>query len=211
MLSHPRAMADRLGVDVNESTARNEAWRAVQGFEGLYKVSDLGRVRSLDRTVVRRRYGKLIPVRRVGRRLRFDLDKDGYLRVRLYRDGVSLKVAAHVLVLESFVGPRPRGLEALHCDGNPANNALSNLRWGTTSENQRDRVLHGRHFASERTHCPRDHQLVMPNLDPYQLKRGWRTCLACKRAHDNRRKALRAGRLFDFQADSDKRYAMIMG
>jgi hypothetical protein len=45
--------------------------------------------------------------------------------------------------MESFVGPCPDGLEVCHNDGNPENNKLSNLRYGTQSSNQIDRIMHG--------------------------------------------------------------------
>ncbi len=49
----------------------------------------------------------------------------------------------HILVLETFVCPRPPGMEARHLDGDPANNALSNLQWGTRQENLDDMNRHG--------------------------------------------------------------------
>lgn len=49
----------------------------------------------------------------------------------------------HRLVLLAFVGPCPPGMECCHIDGNPINNRLSNLRWGTRRENMEDRVRHG--------------------------------------------------------------------
>ena len=51
----------------------------------------------------------------------------------------------HRLVLESFVGECPQGMECRHLDGNPQNNNLSNLRWGTHSDNVRDAVKHNNH------------------------------------------------------------------
>jgi hypothetical protein len=54
------------------------------------------------------------------------------------------------LVLEVFVGPRPLGMEACHGDGNPKNNALSNLRWDTPQANKDDRQRHGRTARGER-------------------------------------------------------------
>lgn len=53
-------------------------------------------------------------------------------------------------MLEAFVGPCPDGMECCHEDGNPGNNALSNLRWGTTRDNQADRVRHGTSNRGER-------------------------------------------------------------
>jgi hypothetical protein len=53
------------------------------------------------------------------------------------------KYYVHRLVLEAFVGPCPDGMECRHLDGNPSNNRLDNLAWGTHSENERDKVRHG--------------------------------------------------------------------
>ena len=62
---------------------------------------------------------------------------DLYIKSKRYRKGI------HQLVLETFVGPCPDGMECRHLDGNPANNHLDNLAWGTRSENHLDRVKHG--------------------------------------------------------------------
>lgn len=67
----------------------------------------------------------------------------GYFRVSLMRDSKLHLVSVHRLVLESFVGPCPNGLQGCHNDGNPANNFLGNLRWDTAESNQHDRIAHG--------------------------------------------------------------------
>ncbi len=69
------------------------------------------------------------------------LRADGFYRMRY----------VHQLVLEAFVGPCPSGLECRHLDGNPDNNQLENLRWGTRLENMADKKLHG----TERPPAPR--------------------------------------------------------
>lgn len=69
----------------------------------------------------------------------------------------------HRLVMEAFVGPCPEGLEVLHWDDNPANNHLSNLRYGTRSENVKDRVRNGIHHFASRTHCLRGHEFTLEN------------------------------------------------
>ena len=68
------------------------------------------------------------------------------------KKGTSIRLYVHVLVLEAFVGPCPKGMECLHGDGNPSNNALSNLRWGTRVENAGDKILHGTHIEGEDSH-----------------------------------------------------------
>ena len=67
----------------------------------------------------------------------------GYSSVTLQKDGKEVCRLIHRLILETYVGPCPDGMECRHLDGNPANNTLSNLKWGTRSENQQDAVRHG--------------------------------------------------------------------
>lgn len=69
--------------------------------------------------------------------------QDGYLRVYLSQDGKENTVYVHAMVLTTFVGPCPEGLQCRHLDGNPANNHVTNLAWGTRLENDRDKLLHG--------------------------------------------------------------------
>lgn len=75
--------------------------------------------------------------------------KSGHLMVRM--GGVSYPWRyIHHLVLESFVGPCPEGMECCHEDNNPANNRLSNLRWGTRHSNVADRIKAGKHNRGSR-------------------------------------------------------------
>ncbi len=68
----------------------------------------------------------------------------GYLKAVLY-DGFDnhKDVLVHALVLTVFVGPMPDGMEGCHFDGDPSNNALSNLRWDTPKNNKADSARHG--------------------------------------------------------------------
>lgn len=124
-----------------------EEWRAVVGFEGSYEVSDLGRVRSLDRVEMFERViwqtgaRCVVPRRRKGTVLIPEKVKgSGYLRVSL---GKGNKVYVHTIVLTAFTGPAPEGCECLHGDGDRTNNSDINLRWGTRLENVQDAVNHG--------------------------------------------------------------------
>lgn len=123
-----------------------ERWAPVPGFEGAYEVSDHGRVRSVDRVTVyqRVRRGRLAEVtrRHRGHLLSPGTVKSGHQLVVLGRGNSRL---VHALVLMAFVGPRPPGADSLHWDGDPANNRLANLRWGTRAENVADALRHGTH------------------------------------------------------------------
>jgi hypothetical protein len=118
-----------------------EQWRAIPGFEGFYEVSDLGRVRSLERDEpYRRRPGSFLR-RRPARLLALSRGSNGYLTVLLR--GKTHTV--HTLVLKAFVGPRPAGLCCCHFpDPSPANNQLSNLRWDTYAANNAERRMPSR-------------------------------------------------------------------
>ena len=73
----------------------------------------------------------------------------GYELVSLIRDKKQYSFHVHVLVLSTFVGLKPKGMQCRHLDGNKMNNKLSNLRWGTAKENQNDRKKHGTYLAGE--------------------------------------------------------------
>ena len=117
----------------------NEQWKPIVGWEGFYEVSDLGRVRSSSRegttTFGRRAYGGTIVKPFPSTR--------GYAAVNLTRRGARAQIHVHKAVLEAFVGPRPKGMQACHFDGDRSHAALRNLRWDTVSNNHADKVRHG--------------------------------------------------------------------
>ena len=109
--------------------------RDIPGFPN-YAISRDGRVWSKAR---KSRHNHIYP----GIWLKPKFHKCGYPQYGLWRDNKITWTLCHRLVLESWVGPCPPGKECRHLDGNPANNHLSNLKWGTAKENQEDRVRHG--------------------------------------------------------------------
>lgn len=185
----------------------SEHWLPVVGYEGLYEVSDLGRVRSLDRVV---RYGN-VRYPKAGRILTPAVTAPGRRMVGLARDGKVANRRIYVLVLEAFVGPRPQGADACHDDGDPSNDRLNNLRWDTASANRRDTIRHGRHNHAMTTRCPRGHELFPPNLHASEQRKGKRSCLACSRAGSNYRSATKRGLPADFKQMADDHYRRIMG
>lgn len=170
-----------------------EEWRLVPGFEGAYQVSDSGRVRSLNR-IADTRPG--VPTRFPGRVLATHEGNRGHLRVGLHRDGINHQAWVHRLVLAAFVGPIPEGMEVRHLDGDPHNNFLFNLAYGTHSENVLDSVRHGTHSEARKTRCNSGHEFTPPNtrIDA----KGARECIACRRIRNrkvnDRRNAERAAR-----------------
>lgn len=100
-----------------------EVWKAIDGYEGLYQVSNLGRVRSLDRIKNNHFYK--------GKVLKELKDRDGYSIVNLYGCKISKTHKVHRLVALAFVA-NPKNLHQVnHIDENKGNNAASNLEWCT--------------------------------------------------------------------------------
>jgi len=119
-------MTNRAGHDGSLS----EKWIPVRGYEGLYEVSDLGRIRSVNRTV-----NGAYPYMRKGAMLHPSTKKNGYQHVLLYRNGNRKDVLVHRVVMESFVGPSD--LQVNHINEDKSDNRLTNLEYMTASENTR--------------------------------------------------------------------------
>ena len=121
-----------------------EEWLPIDGYDGLYEVSSLGRVRSTDRVVstFNKRAGRVVPLRRKQTILRQSDSTYGYFTVSLCKDGVVKTARVAGLVRTAFYGPRPEGMQACHNDGVKANNTKENLRWDTAAANQLDRIAH---------------------------------------------------------------------
>ena len=120
-----------------------EIWKDIPGYEGRYQASTAGRIRSMDHRVRVVAHGKETTRLSPGRVLRPGrYCKSGHVSVVLGHGAHGSPV--HQLVMLTFVGPAPEGLEVCHNDGNPANNALENLRYDTRSENIRDEYRIGK-------------------------------------------------------------------
>ncbi len=110
-----------------------EEWRPVQGYEGRYEVSNLGRVRSIDRF-----YTDAIGVtqRYTGRVLRPVKAGAGYDTVVLSAKGVQRRVYVHRLVAAAFLEPQDGRREVNHMNGNKTDNRAANLEYVTPAENK---------------------------------------------------------------------------
>lgn len=115
-----------------------EQWRPVVGFEGLYEVSNHGRVRSLDREIQAvNRWGAVGPRILRGRMLRGNDQGSGYLSVHLAVDGERHPRLVHRLVAEAFCPAAEGAVYVNHKDGVKTNNTAGNLEWCTFSQNVR--------------------------------------------------------------------------
>ena len=103
----------------------NEFWKDVIGYEGLYQVSNLGRIKSVRNDKIRLN----------------DFSSNKYLRISLWKNGSGKKFQVHRLVAQAFI-PNPENKPFInHKDGNKQNNHVENLEWCTSSENQKHRYI----------------------------------------------------------------------
>jgi hypothetical protein len=111
-----------------------EQFRDIKGYEGLYQVSNLGRVKSLSRVVVRGD-GRNHSVKESFKSLH--TSKTGYTTVSLTKEGKTINHTLHQLLAIAFLGHEPNGFKVVvdHIDGNPLNNKLENLQLITNREN----------------------------------------------------------------------------
>jgi hypothetical protein len=125
-----------------------EVWRDIPDYEGRYQVSDMGKIRSLDREEPYNRWknGGLRTIKgRVRKQTWGGPPKSKYLGFSVKSgDGRVHFLKTHLCVLNAFTGDRPSAKhDGCHCDGDRSNNELTNLRWDTKSANNQDKKLHG--------------------------------------------------------------------
>lgn len=114
-----------------------EIWRNIEGYEGLYQISNIGRVRSLDREV-RNGNGKRI----IKGQILKSITKRGYITVTFYRDNKCKNYCVHRLVAEAFI-PNPENKPQIdHINTIRDDNRVVNLRWVTRKENMRNPLTH---------------------------------------------------------------------
>lgn len=130
-----------------------EIWKDVEGFEGLYQVSNLGNVKSLERSVRNHKSGATRTIKE--HILMAGRDKDGYLQVNLCKSGRMRAGKIHRLVAKAFI-PNPENKPQVnHKDGNKNNNVVNNLEWNTKSEN----LIHSL-YVLENTHGKKSKRIV---------------------------------------------------
>ena len=142
-----------------------EIWKDIEGYEGLYQVSNLGRVLSLGRDIVRRtRYGTMAPYHIAGKVLKPLHSQGDYCYVHLFgNDGTSTNHKVHRLVAKAFV-PNPDNLnEVNHIDEDKENNRADNLEWCKHVDN----CNHG--TRNERSASKRGRQVEQLTLDGHHV------------------------------------------
>jgi hypothetical protein len=128
-----------------------EIWKSVKNYEGLYEVSNLGRVKSINKMKGFHYIKELI--------MKQTLD-GGYKMVNLKKDGKNKFCSVHRLVAEVFID-NPLNLETVnHKDEDKSNNVVTNLEWMTFCENSRYSCLGERSIKSKRVYQYKDGKLI---------------------------------------------------
>ena len=177
-------------ADQQPTSEPEETWEDIPGYDGRYQCSNQGRVRRQQwsgtmKTGKRRTYP--------ARLMKQSPLKSGHMKTALTpldgKVGKSDIRLVHRLVLETFVGPCPEGMECRHLNDNPADNRLSNLCWGTRTDNMFDRTRNriDNNGTKHATHCARGHAFDDENTINYAD--GHRACRTCVNAAGRRRRA----------------------
>lgn len=120
-----------------------EIWKDIEGFEGCYQVSNLGRVRSLDHKTERLNRGRKQVITFKGKVLTPRKHTSGYLNIGIKRKNYYI----HRLVAAAFIKKKEHQDSVNHIDGDKTNNSVENLEWCTHQENLNHAEKMGLRFA----------------------------------------------------------------
>jgi hypothetical protein len=145
-----------------------EVWKDIPRFEGLYQVSNIGCVRSVERVVPFGSQQRIIKPSN----LRFFKKHNGYLSVKIYKNGRQYTMYVHRLVAMAFCDGYFYKADVNHIDGDKSNNISSNLEWCTRSENQIHsvNVLHNKLGNRKRCKKWNSKPIVQLSLDGKKIK-----------------------------------------
>jgi hypothetical protein len=164
-----------------------EQWKPIAGYEGLYEVSDLGRIKGLEKKAWNG--NSFIKIRE--RILKVFVNKSGYIHVSIYKDKKQKSFYVHRLVAESFVDNPENKPTVNHKNGIKQDNRCFNLEWSTYSENNQHSYDFGlkkrpkgelsvkTKFTNEKVLAVRRLYRMRPNLNKAALSRRLGVCESC--------------------------------
>ena len=162
-----------------------EIWKEIKGFEGLYEVSNLGRVRSLDRYIKHWRGGVM---KLKGQIMKFNYkynNKENYILIHLSKNGKNYAYSLHRLVAEAFI-PNPDNKPIIdHINGIRTDNRVNNLRWCTQKENANNPITISKHINGKKSKKVNQYTLdgilikTWPSASEITRQAGYSTSLIC--------------------------------
>jgi NUMOD4 motif/HNH endonuclease len=128
-----------------------EEWRPAVGYDGLYEVSNLGRIKSCTKYIPNLLTGG--ESARPPKLMKTAVDRGGHHHLSLTKDGVAKNVFLHHVVARAFLGPCPDGYQTLHRDDDKEDNRAEALYYGTVAHNGRDKTKNGKSVWGEKHHA----------------------------------------------------------
>ncbi len=129
---------------------KEEILKDIEGYKGLYQVSNFGRVKSMERVVLIPSKVRADQYRRLPERILSPGNNGrGYMYVHLYADGVFQTCLIHRLVAESFIPNTNCGLEVDHINTIRNDNRVENLKWVSSSENNLNPITRNKNFEAQ--------------------------------------------------------------
>lgn len=121
-----------------------ENWKDIDGYEGLYQVSDFGRIKSLERVTELKNGAKRLVSEKIRKLSNHKVaGKNGYLIVGLSKNNITKSMLVHIIVAKSFIKNPHSKPQVNHKNGIKSDNRVSNLEWVTASENQKHALKMG--------------------------------------------------------------------